>query len=201
MTLGWFAQISSNISLTTFILSDTKGSEASMMCSRNLLSILSSKVLEKASINFGGKSRINPIVSFNKTSFQIHFSGSVNTYILPTFVHKVAKSLSSASTHFFVIAFKRDDLPAFVYHTIQMTGSHFFCLLCLCRFLIFSNSLSLSLIFICFSLRCLFILSVFVSPSHLVAPLHHPLFHHCLLSSIHIPKILGHMCLIAANSI
>ena len=171
------------------------------MCSRNLLSILSSKVLEKASISFGGRSRINQIVSFKSTSFQIHFSGSVNTYIFPTFVQSVAKSLFSASTHFFVIAFKSEDLPAFVYHTIQITGYHFFILLCLCKFLIFSNSLSLSLIFICFSFKCLFILSVFVSPSHLVAPLHHQLFHHCLLNSIHIPKILGHICLIAASSI
>jgi len=171
------------------------------MCNRNLLSILSSKVLEKASISFGGRSRINQIVSFNKTSFQIHFSGSVKTYILPTFVHKVAKSLFSARTHFFVIAFNSEDLPAFVYHTIPITGSHFFILLCLCKFLIFSNSFSLSLIFCCLSFKCLFILSVFVSPNHLVAPLHHPEFHHCLLNSIHIPKILGHMCLIAASSI
>lgn len=193
--------MSSNISFTTFILSDTKGSEASIICSKNLFSMLSSKVLEKASINFGGRSRINQIVSFKSTSFQIHFSASVNTYIFPTFVPSVAKSLFSARTHFFVIAFNSDDLPAFVYHTIQITGNPFLILLCLCKSLIFSNSLSLSLIFCCLSFKCLFILSVFVSQSHLVAPLHHPEFHHCLLSSIHIPKILGHMCLIAASSI
>lgn len=82
-----------------------------------------------------------------------------------------------------------------------MIGNHFFSLLCLCRFLIFSNSLSFSLIFVCLSLRCLFILSVFVSHNPLMAHHHPPLLHHCLLSSIHIQKILGHMCLIAANSI
>ena len=113
----------------------------------------------------------------------------------------MAKSLFSAKTHFLVNAFKREDLPAFVYHTIHITGSHFFCLLCLCRSLIFSNSFNFSLIFICLSFRCLFILSVLVSPSHLVAQDHHHEFHPCLLNSIHIPKILGHMCLIAANSI
>jgi hypothetical protein len=85
-----------------------------MICSKNLLSILSSRVEEKASINFGGRSRINHIVSFNNISFQIHFSISVNKNIFHTFVHNVAKSLFSASTHFFVRVFKSDDLPAFV---------------------------------------------------------------------------------------
>jgi hypothetical protein len=71
-------------------------------------------VLEKASISFGGRSRINQIVSFNRTSFQIHFSGSVKRNNFHTFVQSVAKSLFSAKTHFLVRAFNKDDLPAFV---------------------------------------------------------------------------------------
>gem|GEM_PF-737844 len=149
----------------------------------------------------GGRSRINHIVSFNKTSFPIHFSISVNKNIFHTLVQSVAKSLFSASTHFLVNMFSNDDFHAFVYHTIHIIGSHFLILLCLCRFLICSNSFNFSFILICLSFRCLFILSVLVSHNHLIAPPPPPLLHHCLLSSIPIPKILGHICLIAANSI
>jgi len=75
----------------------------------------SSSVLEKASMSCGGSSRINPIVSLIRKFF--HFPSSVGNHIVPTLVPRVAKSLSSASTHFFVREFVSVDFPALVYPT------------------------------------------------------------------------------------
>ena len=88
--------------------------------------MLSSRVEEKDLINFGGKSRINPIVSFRSISFHLHVTESVITYRFQTFVHNVAKSLFSARTHFLVKPFRSEDFPAFVYPTIPTVGIHFF---------------------------------------------------------------------------
>ena len=123
--LFWFAQISLNTSWTTEILSPTNGSLESITCNNKSDSILSSKVEENDLINFGGKSRINPIVSFRSISFHLPVTGSVITYRFQTFVHKVAKSLFSARTHFLVKPFKSEDFPAFVYPTIPTVGIHF----------------------------------------------------------------------------
>ena len=97
--------------------------------------------------------------------------------------------------------FKSEDLPAFVYQTIPTVGMPFLILPSLWSLRIFSYSLSLPSIFMTFSFKCLFILSVLVSPIPLVAPPPDPLLPHCLESSIPMPKILGPMCLMAASSI
>ncbi len=171
-----------------------------MTCNNKSDSMLSSSVDENDLINFGGKSRMKPIVSLSKTSFHKPVSGSI-MYTFPTCVHSVANNLFSARTHFFVNQFNNDDLPALVYHTIPIVGIHFFVLPSLWSLRIFSYSLSLASIFNVFSCKCLFILSVFVSPIPLVAHQPLPLLHHCLESSIPIQKILGHICLIDASSI
>jgi hypothetical protein len=76
--------------------------------------MLSSRVEEKDLINFGGKSRINHIVSFKRISFHLQVTGSVITYKFPTFVPSVANSLFSANTHFLVNQFNNEDFHAFV---------------------------------------------------------------------------------------
>ena len=70
-----FAQILSKIWFTISILSSTKGSEASITCRSKSEAILSSKVDENDLISFGGKSRMNPMVSLSKTSFPSPVSG------------------------------------------------------------------------------------------------------------------------------
>lgn len=66
---------------------------------------------------------MNPIVSLRRIS--CHSQLLVPIYILPTLVPSVAKSLSSARTHFFVRVLNNEDLPALVYPTIPMVESHF----------------------------------------------------------------------------
>ena len=126
--LSCLAPISSRILSTTSIFSYRNGSETSTTWSNKSLSILSSKVDENALINCGGRSRINPIVSFNNISLPCHVSGLVMRKRLPTCVHKVANNLFSASTHLPVRKFKRDDLPTFVYPTIPIVSIPFFLL-------------------------------------------------------------------------
>lgn len=104
-------------------------------------------------------------------------------HILPTLVPSVANNLFSANTHLFVSALSIDDFPALVYHTIPTVGNHFLFLDSLCNFLILSYSLSFVSILSILSLKCLFMISVLVSPTHLDNFDH----HHCLLSSIPIP--------------
>ena len=122
--LFWRAPILSKISFTTSILSWINVSEESMTCNRKSASILSSKVEENDLISLGGNSRINPIVSLSKTSFPLQVSGSMIKRF-PTCVPRVAKSLFSARTHFFVRAFNRDDFPELVYPTIPTVGIPF----------------------------------------------------------------------------
>ncbi len=104
-------------------------------CKSILLSILSSSVEEKASINLGGKSLIKPIVSFNKISF--HLKSSVCIKSFHTLVHSVANNLSLAITHFLVKEFSKLDFQAFVYHTIHTVSKFLFNLAFLCCSLIF----------------------------------------------------------------
>lgn len=155
--------------------------------------MLSSSVDENALISLGGRSLMNQIVSFRSISFPVHCSGSFIIHIFPTLVQSVAKSLFSASTHLLVRELRIDDLPALVYHTIPTVGNPFLFLDSLCSLRIFSYSLSLCSILRILSLKCLFIISVLVSPCHLEArdPLDPPdppdPPHHCLLSSRPIP--------------
>ena len=147
------------------------------------LSILSSSVDENALMSLGGRSLINHMVSLSNISFPVPMTGSFIIRIFPTLVPSVAKSLFSASTHLSVIALRSDDLPALVYPTIPTVGSHFFFLKSLWSLRIFSYSLSFFSILRILSFKCLFIISVLVSPCPLASFDH----HHCLLSSIPIP--------------
>ena len=115
----------SNVSCTISIFSLIHGSHASTTWRRRSASMESSSVDRKAAISSGGRSRINPIVSLISTSSHIQSSSSAGIYILPTFVPSVAKSLFSASTHFFVSAFMSVDFPALVYQTIPTVANPF----------------------------------------------------------------------------
>ena len=98
------------------------------------------------------------------------------------------------------MAFSNDDFPVLVYPTIQTVGIHFLILESLWSLRICSYSLSSFSIFRILYFKCLFMISVLVSPIHLIAHFPHPALPHCLESSIPIPKILGPICLMAANS-
>jgi len=131
------AQIVSNISSTTPIFISNFLSEQSITCNNISDSIESSSVDLNASINFGGNSLINQIVSFINTSFggiytQVFSSYEASTNIFHTLVQRVANSLSSANTHFLVSAFVRVDFQAFVYPTTQTVFIPFLFLHCLC---------------------------------------------------------------------
>jgi len=154
--------------------------------------MLSSSVEENALMSLGGRSLINQIVSFKRISFPVHCSGFFISHIFPTLVHSVAKSLFAAKTHLLVSELSIDDLPALVYHTIPTVGNPFLFLDSLWSLRIFSYSLSLCSILRILSLKCLFMISVLVSPCHLderdqLDPPDHPDQPHCLLSSIPIP--------------
>ena len=109
------------------------------------------------------------------------------TYKFPTFVPRVAKSLFSAKIPFLVSPFKSEDFPALVYPTIPIVGMPFFLRDSLWSFLIFAYSLSLSSIFLVFSFKCLFMISVLVSPDPLVAPAPHEADPPCFERIIPIP--------------
>lgn len=155
--------------------------------------MLSSSVDENALMSLGGRSLINQMVSLSNISFPVHCVGSFMIHIFPTLVPSVAKSLFSANTHLLVRELSIDDFPALVYQTIPTVGNHFLFLDSLCSLRIFSYSLSLFSILRILSLKCLFMISVLVSPCHLEArdqldqpdPPDPP--HHCLLSSRPIP--------------
>ncbi len=127
-TLSCTAPIASSVSFTISIFRSISASPASITCKIRSDSMESSRVEEKAAINSGGRSRINPMVSFTRNSYPLQASSGTNTF--PTDVPSVAKSLSSASTPLWVRAVKRVDFPALVYPTIPAVGSP-------CRFLRF----------------------------------------------------------------
>jgi len=150
--------------------------------------MLSSRVEEKDLISCGGKSRINPIVSLRSSSFPVPITGSVTRKRFPTFVPRVAKSLFSARTPFFVSPLSKEDFPTLVYPTIPTVGIPFFLRASRWSILILAYSVSFFSILKILSLRCLLILSVLLSPSPLIAP-HQPEEAEppCLESSIPIP--------------
>ncbi len=128
------AHICLRVSSTIDIFSSYHGSHASMTCRRISLSIESSRVDVKAAMRSGGRSRINPIVSLRRisipwTSWYQELSSfphrESESQSLPTLVPRVAKSLSSASTHLCVRVLNREDFPALVYPTIPTVFSHF----------------------------------------------------------------------------
>ena len=123
--------MSLSVSSTIWIFSTMHESAASTTWNIRSDSMESSRVDPNAAIRSGGRSRINPIVSFRSIFFHNTFSKDALSQILEsihtfhTEVPRVAKSLSSASTHFFVSVLKSDDFPALVYPTIPTVGNFF----------------------------------------------------------------------------